>query len=344
MRELSEHLANLDWIDGEGPWIGVVLHSRATLLRNLPDVRFPAKSGEAERQNVISRLSQALEPTQPLKGATALTSGMLGTHQRLMLVETGLAGSLETDAPLILAQDGRTLARLHAQDHLELVVLTRGFDPLAAMREVLALERDLDGRLEFAFDDQFGYLTSDASNCGPGLILEALVHLPGLLEVSRLPAIIDDLSRQGLSVTSFPGLNERVTGGLLRLRTTASLGRSEKEIGRDFVAVVANLVKAEIDQRHSWLKHNRLALADRVHRALGVMREARLLSQDEALLHLSYLRLGRHSGLLADELPVGLDPMLYRILPGHLASWAEMNHEDGHPDALRARYIRRFFA
>jgi protein arginine kinase len=171
-----------------------------------------------------------------------------------------------------------------------------------------------------------------------------LVHLPGLLEASQLPAIIDDLLRQGLVATSFPGLNERVNGGLLRLRTTAALGRSEKEIGRDFVSALAQLVKAEIDQRNSWLQHNRLALADRVHRALGMLREARLLSQDEALVHLSHLRLGRHSGLLADELPEGIDPLLYRVLPGHLASWAELNHEDGHPDALRARYIRRFFA
>jgi len=341
MSELLDRLTGLVWLDGDGPWTSVVLHSRATLARNIPDLRFPGPADETERMEVITRLSQALQPLPALSGATALTAGMLCADERLMLVESGLAASFSDEAPLILSPDGGSLARLHARDHLELVVHRRGLDPLTTLREVMVLERALARSVDFAFDDQFGYLTSDPSVCGPGITLEALVHLPGLMMSSQLSTVLDGLALNGVNCGSFPGFDQDIHGGLLRLKSTAALGRSEREIGRDFTRAVAELVQLEIRSREERLTASRLELVDRVHRSLGILHHARLLGEGEALGHLSFLRLGFQLGLFRDEVPETIDPLIHGILSGHLAVWARVHGEEGEPEALRARFLRR---
>lgn len=344
MNDLSARLLDIPWHGGDGPWTSVALHSRALVRRNLPDLRFGARASSAEREQAVARLSEALHALPEFAGAVAVTPEALASLERLQLLEAGLLDDPDASTPLILAADGRIVARLAGDDHLELMVLVRGLDPLTARREVLALERALEARLEFAFDDTFGYLTADPSRCGTGLTLEASLHLPALLFSGELQPVLDRLGERGLAFGAPPAAAGEIQGGLVVVRNTAFLGHSEKSVGRDFARETAELAGLEAGLRTRLLEEQRLPLVDRVQRALGVLRHCRLLGEAEARHLLSLVRLGRDLGILPpDAGEVDPDRLLVRQQHAHLARWAAENGEDGLPDAVRARFLRRHF-
>ncbi|HPF33875.1 MAG TPA: hypothetical protein P5571_03790 [Candidatus Krumholzibacteria bacterium] len=345
MTGLTELLAALPWQTGDGPWTSVALWSRATVRRNLPDLRFGAKAGDAERERAVARLSQALGELPRFQGAVAVDPTDLDSLGRLQLVEAGLSDDPDDTAPLILAPDGGLAARLGGHDHLELFATVRGLDPLTARREVLEAERALEAILEFAFDDAFGYLTADPSRCGTALLFETMLHLPALLIGGDLKTTLDRLLERGLAFSAPPAAAGEIQGGLVVVRNTVTLGVSEKSLGRDFAREAAELTGLETVLRTRLQEEQRLPLVDRLHRALGTLRHCRLLPEGEARHLLSLLRLGRE----LDLLPAGPDdPDVDRLLMiqqhAHLARWAAENGEDGLPDAVRARFLRRLVA
>lgn len=344
MNALTDLLAGLPWLAGPGPWTSVALWSRARVRRNLADLRFGAKATAAEREQAVARLSEALGDLPAFAGAAAVAPADLDSLDRLLLLEAGLTDDPDATAPLVVAADGRLCARLAGDDHLELMVTVRGLDPLTARREVLAVERALEERLEFAFDDVFGYLTADPSRCGTALQLEAMLHLPALLIAGDLKTTLDRLPERGLAFSAPPAAAGEIQGGLAVVRNTVFLGRSEKALGRDFAREAAELTGLETVLRTRLQEEQRLPLVDRLHRALGTLRHCRLLGEGEARHLLSLVRLGRDLDLLPQG-PDGGDPdlLLVRQQHAHLARWAAAHGEDGLPDAVRARFLRRWF-
>src|SRR5690606_5752166 len=81
-------------------------------------------------------------------------------------------------------------------------------------------------------------------------------------------------------------------GDLYLLQNRRTLGRSEDEVVYHMKHAAADLVAQEKAARDSLMAENPRALEDRVGRALGVARGARLLEYGEALALLSSLRLG----------------------------------------------------
>ena len=72
------------------------------------------------------------------------------------------------------------------------------------------------------------------------------------------------------------------------------------------------------------LDRSRMQLEDRVHRSLGLLRSARLLGVEEAMKHLSRIRLGVSMGLLEELKLSTVQRLFLDVQPGHL----RMNNPD----------------
>jgi protein arginine kinase len=171
----------------------------------------------------------------------------------------------------------------------------------------------------FAFDEEFGFLTSRLEDSGSGLELSALVHVPALSFAGLADRAIRGVLARGLVVRGFYGSDEGSVGDLYELSTDHAFGASPGSLTAEFEAALTGLVHAERHAREELASRRREELTDRAGRALGLIRYCRVLGESEAAAQLSALRLGVLAGVAAGLSPASLGRLIVSLGPGMLA-------------------------
>ena len=110
-----------------------------------------------------------------------------------------------------------------------------------------------------------------------------MLHLPALKMVDQVKKVLSVLPHVGLSVRGIYGEGTESTGNLYQISNQVTLGLTEDEIIGKIISVTKQVMDQERSAREALLaKESRLQLEDRVHRAYGLLSEARLISSEEA--------------------------------------------------------------
>jgi protein arginine kinase len=80
---------------------------------------------------------------------------------------------------------------------------------------------------------------------------------------------------------------------------------------------------------------------DRIFRALGILERARILTSEEALTHLSAVRLGIHQGVVEALTPKQLNRALLLSQPAHLQRICQGPLAPAERDLRRAEIVRK---
>ncbi len=369
------------WLAGDGPEASVVVASECSLLRNLADFPFPARCSEEERRSIEERMMDVLERVDLLANgqycplSTSLLAGNSSEERLLaerflaerLLMERRLVafyqiqakgprGRMRFEAPAgaYVAEDQSMSIMVNGADHMCMRVLASGLQLLEVWARLNLVDDTLAGALDFAFDDRYGYFTSDLGHVGTGLKASVILHLPGLAMVNKIDEV-DQLARErhqilrglkptiafqiegvarglsqlwpkagkkrskgGSDARSSPeakavsealysdwygvlyGAVAEAEGDLYLLSNTCTLGISEEETLFHLRHLAGDIIAREEEARQTIQQEDRLRLEDRVARALGLARKARLLEFSEALALLSSIRLGVATGLVED--------------------------------------------
>ena len=77
----------------------------------------------------------------------------------------------------------------------------------AAITQIdISVLKELEEKLDFAFDSELGYLTACPTNVGTGMRASAMLHLPGLVMSEQINKIINSVNKIGLAVRGLHGL------------------------------------------------------------------------------------------------------------------------------------------
>jgi protein arginine kinase len=360
------------WLQAPGPDSDVVVSCRARLARNLAGFAFTTRLEDKRAREVSTRLREALEA---LDGAgeshrwidVAESPDVL----RLLLRERHLASrDLAPVEERARATPGRAVffaesetrsAMVCEEDHLRLQGLAGGFDLPLALDRARALDLALEERVEYACHTRFGYLTACPTNVGTGLRASVMLHLAGLSLVrSELEKVFTAAQRTGLAVRGMYGEGSRAAGDFYQVSNQVTLGRSETDLVGDLLELVPCIVDFERQVRRLLLEEQREALEDRVRHALGVLSSARQLATDQALAHLSKVRLGVCLGLVTDHELADVTALSVQIQRGHVQARGGAGSERpskaetagssanlldaAERDRARAEQLRRVFA
>mgnify|MGYP000149148901 CR=1 FL=1 len=233
------------WLEEPGPEADIVLGTRARLVRNLDGFPFPHLATEAQLGTVRGLLAPRLASLEAFAGGWNLA---LDDHsplelrvlrEMLVLAQPGDAPRLERG--LVLGPDLNSAALVNGRDHLHLAAFRSGFDPDAARREVLAMDAALEPNVDWAFAEDFGYLTTSPTDVGTGLHLSALLHLPGLVLAGEIDKILNAMRQLQFYVRGLFGDGQMVRGALFRISNLITLGRDEEEITEDFARHVGRV-------------------------------------------------------------------------------------------------------
>ncbi len=137
------------------------------------------------------------------------------------------------------------------------------------------------------------------------------------------------------------GEGSQITGAMYQLSNQITLGLSEAEAIDNLNAITAQVIEQERRAREE-LGSN-LVIQDKIQRAAGVLKSAKILSSGELMELLSYIRLGLSIGLLHGVTQEELNSLSVKAQPATLAS-GEQPLEQTRRDIVRAQLVRQVCA
>jgi protein arginine kinase len=324
-----------------GPDGDVVLWSSARLYRNVEGIPFPG----SPRGSPAPSRSILLE--QLLAGGAWRSRSMaeLGPVLRRSLAERGiLSRSYAADDEAVLVSNPREgiFALLDDGDHLYLRSIRPGFDPRSALEVVLAEAERIGRKVPFARRPEIGWLSSRISNCGLGVSLSALVHIPAIALTGIRDRLFRALMAEGAVLHGFYSTGEESSGSLYEIAIEQSACPSLKSMVQSLSSAVSKVVQSERRARAEISEKNRLALVDAEGRAFGMARYCALLGSEEASSVVSTLRLASIRGSLRGVEPRVFANLLFSLGAGSLARAQGLSElpESGTADILRSSAIK----
>ncbi len=340
--ELLQHPS--PWLSGTGPHSELVVSTRVRLARNLSEVPFTHRARDEQLQGVLMSVADAAAHTQAFRGGFLLRMSELSTLDRQVLVERHLVSHELGDGARprgVMIGAGEQLSlMINEEDHLRLQAIASGFQLAEAWRNADGADDELDHILDFAFNDEVGYMTSCPTNAGTGLRASVLIHLPALVLTQQIQKVLKGLVQVGLNVRGLYGEHSEVMGNLFQISNQTTLGQAERESINRLEQFCRQIVEYEERAREILLKDARIQIEDKVWRAYGSLRFCRTITAQEVINLCSAVRLGAALGLSGLPPIRVINELLVLTQPAHLqrAHGGELSH--GERNVYRAQAVR----
>jgi protein arginine kinase len=310
------------WQIEEGKEKDVILSSRIRLARNLRKYKFPNKSSSVEKRELIEIIKTKLNFLTDDSFDFYLMSDLNEVEREVLheehLISSGHTDSSDTKA-LFLNNDKHLSIMINEEDHLRIQILKAGLEFKNLWQEIDQLDNLLDQKLEYAFSDKWGYLTSCPTNVGTALRASVMCHLPALVLSGRIDNILGAVGKFGLTVRGIAGEGSSSEAELFQISNQITLGFNEKEIIDKLDSVIQQIITEERKSREYLLRNNYIKLKDNVARSLGILKFAYQLEEAEALKYLSRIKFGQDTNLVKDKLDQDLfSKLLFKIKDAHL--------------------------
>ncbi|KPJ50525.1 hypothetical protein AMJ40_02665 [candidate division TA06 bacterium DG_26] len=332
------------WLNGKGPHAEVVLSSRVRLARNLVEYPFVHRAKVEQLRKIGTAVKNSLQKVDYLKKANILPLHSLHPLDRHLLVERHLVSydliKHTKERVLVLSEDEKLTVIVNEEDHLRLQTFASGLDLSDAYRLIDRVDSDLESELDYAFSDQFGYLTACPTNVGTGMRASVLLHLPALVLTKEINKFLRAVSQLGISVRGLYGEGTEVKGNFFQVSNQVTLGKREEDILAELEKIVKDIIGYETGARETLLKDARAFVEDKIFRAYGIIKNARILTSDEVINLFSAVRLGIGLGMI-ESVDVGtLNELLIFTQPAHLQRLFGKEMRPDERDIARANYVR----
>jgi len=171
--------------------------------------------------------------------------------------------------------------------------------------------------------------------------VSVMLHLPALKLTGEIERVARAAHDMRLAVRGLYGEGTEAIGDFYQLSNQVTLGKTEEEMIEDFGQnIIPKVVEYERQARDALIAKRAAQLDDKIWRAYGALRTARIISSEETLFLLSQLRLAINTGRF-DRFDISaLNNMLMPSQPAHL-QMAEGRSLDGEErGVLRATFLR----
>jgi protein arginine kinase len=368
--KLTEISGNInEWFSGEGPLSDVVISSRVRLARNLAGHRFLAACPATEKAEILRKLKDILMSLALGDEVFYIGVDKVPALEKRFLVERHLISQNHAFGKgprgAVIARREFFTAMINEEDHLRLQVLKAGCQLPACIEQINRIDDLIEQKVEYAFSPKYGYLTACPTNLGTGIRVSVMLHLPALKMTGQIEKFLNATKSLGLAVRGLFGEGTEAAGDFYQLSNQITLGVRENDIVAQFEkTIIPEIVEYEHAARSQLLSHEASLLDDKISRALALLKNANLISSQEALLLLSHIRLGlnmhKHQGAstpaidrlcslgndmggagAGDRLSIATVNRLFLLtLPAHLQLNYGKELDSTHRDALRAQIIR----
>ncbi|QTN01295.1 protein arginine kinase [Sediminibacillus dalangtanensis] len=337
------------WMKEEGPDSDIVMSSRIRLARNFEQVPFPIIADSADLEKVLLFFQKEYEHQSfsNYNDLALVKMRDLKPIEKKVLVEKHLISphlaENDEEAAALISSNEQVSVMVNEEDHIRIQLYFPGFQLEKALEQAFTFDDWLEERINYAFDEKRGYLTSCPTNVGTGMRASVMMHLPALALTQKINRMIPAISQLGLVVRGIYGEGSEAIGNIFQISNQITLGKSEQDIVQDLRSVVNQLIDQERKARQLLVEQSELQLEDRIFRSYGILQHSRIIESKEAAKCLSDVQLGIDVGYINDISKSILNELMILSQPGFLQHYAKRMLSAKERDVLRASLIRERF-
>ena len=291
-----------NWIHSDTSNNNLILFGKVSLYRNLDGMLFTDKLKLEEAKNNVDILSKVIfnkldnEELKLIKLWDSESDYIKSFKSRFLI--TNDLFKRKDRAGLIVNKEETISIMINELDHLNIQCITDGMNLKEAYETVNNIDDLIEEDISYSFHDEFGYLTATTSNVGTGMKVTVALHLPALAMSEEITNISKNLIQLGIVINPVYVDNNKPYGNIYEVSNRISLGVTEEEIINNIEGVVNKIIKEELKFRETLLNKYKDELEDKILRAEGILKSAKLISFKELVELLSYVRLGVETSLL----------------------------------------------
>ncbi len=261
-----------------------VLSSRVRLTRNLEGIKFSHFLTDKDRYDIDEKLSDIILTIDP--HCHIVNFEDLSPEKRMLYLGNSTLSEefVKNGRKLVYDTEGEWVLMLNEIDHIRLFALEIGFNTRKMFQRLYELLDKIEARVDFAFDEKLGYLTSSIINVGSGLRLSALVNLYGLVSTKEIENVIESADQMGYRIQHYGGENK--DSGLFLISNVYSLGLREDDMVKEFEDLLESLYPREMKAREDFFSDS-----DELELAFEEMMDINTLQEMEWDLLLYYVSL-----------------------------------------------------
>jgi protein arginine kinase len=229
---------------------------------------------------------------------------------------------------------------INEEDHLRMQALRPGLQLRQAWTAIDAFDSALEKKINYAFDNELGYLTACPTNLGTGIRVSAMLHLPGLVLGEQINPIIQSVNKLGLAVRGLYGEGTEALGNVFQVSNQMTLGESENMIVERLEKVLSQIIEHEENARQTLLEKKPKVVFNHIGRAYGILANAHSISSKETMNLLSLMRLGVDMDLFPGADRALVDELFLTTQPAHLQKQLSDKLSAEERDLLRADMVR----
>ena len=309
----------MSWYCDKGTNDEFVFSTRVRLARNISGINFPSSMSSEQSVRVAKLVLDAMEPIisdYEVYDLWEISDNEAGKLIEKHLISPGFKkSSLKRLA--IISKDMSVSIMVNEEDHIRIQCFSAGLDSEKTLDTAGKIDALLRERLNFAYHEKYGYLTSCPTNCGTALRLSAMMHLPALSLSGAIPQLVRECANEGMTVRGFYGEGSEAPGNIYQISNQITLGVNAKDILDKFSQIMDMIISAEGNLRGKMRETSSPQIRDQIMRADGILKSAYLLSTSEFLNLQSLVRLGHYMNFLKADL-LKLKSLWVETSPSHL--------------------------
>lgn len=320
----------------------IVVSSRVRVARNLTTVPFEFKMKQADAEYLIGLVHSIIDGKIAgeflnLKDLKPLEKeSLLECH----LVSPGFIKK-EKPAGVLIDEGGNLSVMVNEEDHLRYQGIGCGLNLGNLSTLVFGAEEFIGDNLEYAFHDDYGYLTSCPTNIGTGMRASVFMHLPGLVFTGEAEKVLKSALQMGMAVRGIYGEGSEIRGSLFQISNQHTIGFKEEDLLERMTKLARMIIDIEKKARDTILAKARNEFEDKTFRSLAILRSARTISSGELLNLLSAVRFGVGAGIVKDITLETLNEIMIIARPANIQLYFGELLEETERDVKRAEYIRK---
>lgn len=325
------------WLRTKGEEKDVTLWSGIRILRNVSNIPFSWKASKEEKERVIYLLKDAFSKSIYLKKLNLLGVNPLEISdiERKVFFEMQIIPQNFVEEPyskyMLISEEGDISITINGEDHIEIKIMQSGLSLNKALDTGMKICDELENFLDIAYMKDIGYLTTSPKNVGTGLKAYVFMHLP----ILKLKGMIDNITKSAPKFSLNVG---NVFDSVFIVSNVTTLGRSEENIVKTIETIAKEIGKMERNERDKFLKKSKMDILNEIERSKGIINYSLVITFEESLKFLSWIRLGAVIGNLniplqkIDELFIKVNPEYEKIEFGDVGGESI--------DTLRARLLK----
>ncbi len=319
-----------------------VVSSRIRLARNLNSYLFPAKlKDDKQAKEIIRAVSSAINKIDEFR---LVYMDGISEEEALNLVENHLVSPLLLKRPrysaALINQRQNISIMINEEDHLREQCIEKGYSLRSAYATMSEKDNIMARSLQFAYDEQLGYLTACPTNLGTGLRASVMLFLPALTMSDYIPKIIASANRLGLTVRGMYGEGSQAQGYMYQLSNEVTLGVTEEQILTQVEQVVEKVAAMEAAERGRLLSGDKgKKIKDKCLRSYGILTNCAMLASEEFEKLCANLKLGICLGYFSSDGISWVDELMIKMKPSNINLLADRKLSAEERDSFRAEYV-----